>query len=179
MDDERAPIREPLPWRAAAIGLLILFAASAGAGFLGARWRRDVDQPLAFNHAKHVVENEIDCSSCHLYYETETFSGLPAMDVCASCHSEALGKSKEEARLVKMIANGETLDWKPLFRQPSHVFYSHRRHVMSAKLGCEACHGAIAKTKSPPPRVKRLRMDDCIECHRQRGVAADCTTCHR
>jgi hypothetical protein len=27
--------------------------------------------------------------------------------------------------------------------------------------------------------VRRLEMDDCIDCHRKEDAAFDCTTCHR
>ena len=69
--------------------------------------------------------------------------------------------------------------WHSLFRQPPHIFYSHRRHVVTARLKCERCHGDIADSVSPPVRVVRLTMNDCIGCHESRGVATDCTTCHR
>ena len=136
-------------------------------------------QPIRFNHRKHVDELELGCLTCHTSYEKETFSGLPAADLCSTCHSEAQGKSAEEARLVKLLQSGAPLEWEPLFRQPSHVFYSHRRHVVGARLACPTCHGAIAKTVAPPASVRRLRMQDCIDCHRRSGTPADCTNCHR
>ncbi len=167
--------------RAAALGfLLFLFAGGAAMIFRSGRAPGGpVDQPIAFSHKKHVKDLDLACSTCHAYYEKESFSGIPGSDVCASCHAEAQGKSDEEAKLVKLLTSGAPLVWKQLFRQPPHVFYSHRRHVVVAKLDCTACHGAIAETSTPPRRVKRLVMDDCLECHRQKGVPTDCTACHR
>jgi len=136
-------------------------------------------QPIAFNHKKHVEELEIACSSCHQFFEKETFSGLPGADTCSACHQEPVGKSKEEERLVRLLRSGAPLEWTSLFRQPAHVFYSHRRHVVAARIPCAVCHGSIAATVAPPESVKRLHMQDCLDCHKRSGVATDCTSCHR
>ena len=162
-------------------GFLLFFVASGTfVLFLGATpFPRAVEQPIAFNHRKHVEEHEISCSTCHLSYEEETFSGLPDAEVCAFCHLEAQGTSAEELKLVDLLAGGAALDWKPLFRQPPHVFYSHRRHVAVAGLECSVCHGSIGESESPPGRVTPLRMSDCVECHRRSGASTTCTACHR
>lgn len=174
-DETRFPDRR----LAIATFVVALFAAVA-VGFATGRFHTTAQgQPIAFNHRKHVVENEIGCSTCHVYYETETFSGLPDNEVCATCHDEPQGKSAEEARLVSMLHAKRPLVWNSLFRQPAHIFYSHRRHVVKAQIRCERCHGDIAQTTSPPRSVRKLRMADCIGCHEERGVATDCTTCHR
>ncbi len=166
---------------AAALAFLACFALGAAAGALSGKGvlAPAVRQPIEFNHAKHVKENGLECSVCHAFFEKEAFSGLPGADVCANCHSEAQGSSPEEARLVRLIQGGAPLDWRPLFRQPPHVFYSHRRHIVVAKIECPACHGSLAESTAPPVRVARLGMRQCIECHQRRGVSTDCTVCHR
>jgi hypothetical protein len=151
------------------------FGLSGGPAFL----RPATRQPISFDHNKHVKDLDLGCPTCHLTVEKEAFSGLPTAEVCASCHAEPQGKSPEEAKLVALLEAGTPLDWNPLFRQPAHIFYSHRRHVVAAKIQCSVCHGAIALTTSPPGRVRRLRMDDCLGCHRKAGVSTDCTACHR
>ena len=167
------------------MGFIALFVLAGGATTaltLGGRrtfLRPAVRQPIAFNHKKHVAELDIACTTCHLTVETEAFSGLPDAEICAGCHLEPQGKSEEEKRLVEMLKKGTALDWQPLFRQPAHVFYSHRRHVTIAKLQCRVCHGTIAETTAPPVRVKRLVMDDCLTCHRRGRVSTSCTACHR
>lgn len=163
-------------------GAFLLTAGATTALTLGGRravLRADVHQPVSFNHKKHVAELELACTTCHVTVETEAFSGLPDAEVCAGCHLEPQGKSEEEKRLVEMLKKGTPLTWQPLFRQPAHVFYSHRRHVAVAKVPCGTCHGTIAETTAPPVRVARLAMDDCVSCHRKAGVSTDCTACHR
>lgn len=168
-------------WVAPALGFLLPFAITAVVVALLPYHgpTKPVRQPIAFNHRKHVEEASLTCSTCHQFYETEAFSGLPAADVCAMCHLEPQGKSAQERELVRRLQAGAPLDWKPLFRQPPHVFSSHRRHVVVAKLDCAVCHGEIGKSTQPPLRVRRLVMQDCIDCHRRRGASAECTTCHR
>lgn len=136
-------------------------------------------QPIEFNHRLHVEEAGMACTDCHEFYESEAFSGMPTAETCAFCHEEVAGESREEARLVELLQAGSPLEWQPLFRQPSHVYYSHRRHVGVAGLECEACHGAIATSKRPPRRVRKLLMDECLECHLDGDAATDCTACHR
>ena len=169
-----------LPWRPALLGFVGVAVLAAGGGFVagggGLSFERN---SVSFNHRRHAVDNEISCDTCHPFVAEETFSGLPDADVCSTCHAEAIGKSAEEAKLVRLIAEGTPLEWKRLFRQPAHVFYSHRRHVAVAKIDCPVCHQDVGRSESPPTTVRRLSMTDCIECHRSRGVPAHCTTCHR
>jgi hypothetical protein len=164
-------------WLAAAASGFLLFLIGSAVPF--ALRRPPVRQPISFNHRKHVKDNDLACSTCHEYYEKEAFSGLPTSEICASCHLEPQGKSEEEHKLVRLLKAGAPLDWKPLFLQPPHVYYSHRRHVMTAKIDCSVCHGGIAQASFPPARVRKLRMADCIACHEKRGAPTQCTACHR
>lgn len=164
-------------WLLAGVSGFLLFLI--GSAVPSALRRSAVHQPIAFNHQKHVKDNDLACSTCHEYYEKEAFSGLPTSELCASCHLEPQGKSAEELKLVRFLKAGAPLDWKPLFRQPPHVYYSHRRHVVTAKIDCPVCHGGIAQAAFPPARVPRLRMSDCIGCHEKRGAPTNCLACHR
>jgi len=168
-------------WWLLLLGFGIMFSLSTG--ILSSFRSRTVvaggPQPIEFNHRLHIEEVGLECTDCHESFESETFSGMPTAETCAFCHEEATGESPEEARLVKLLQEGSPLVWQPLFRQPSHVFYSHRRHVGVAGIECEVCHGKFASKQRPPRRVRRLTMDDCLQCHQEGGVASDCTTCHR
>lgn len=185
MDDSEAaapaPPKAGIPWLPLVAGFVpfVLLGAAFAIARPGPPLSPATRQPIAFNHKKHVKELELACPTCHVTVETEAFSSLPAADVCSGCHAEAQGKSAEEARLVALLKKGEPLRWSPLFRQPAHLFYSHRRHVVAAKLACPTCHGSIAETTSPPGHVRKLRMNDCLACHREKKVSTDCTACHR
>jgi hypothetical protein len=165
---------------AVVLGLLASFVLAGALSFLQGRTASSSPrQPVAFNHRKHVKDLELSCSTCHQFYEKEAFSGLPDADVCGACHADPQGKSTEEAKLVKILKAGNSPQWVSLFRQPAHVFYSHRRHVVAAKIDCATCHASIAESSVPPEQVRKLRMQDCLDCHSRKGVSTDCTACHR
>ncbi len=170
--------RQASGWRKPAVlGFLSFFILSAAAATL---IPPSVVQPIAFNHQKHVVDNDMACSDCHEFYDKETFSGLPDADTCSFCHlGELQGESAEERKLAKLLEDEEPLYWERLFRQPPHVFYSHRRHAAVAQIECEVCHGSIGQSEAPPKRVERLIMDDCLACHEEKGASTECTSCHR
>ncbi len=166
---------------AAAIGFPVFFVLSSSVltlsrTRLAQEW---AGQPVEFNHRLHVEDLELECTTCHEFYESETFSGMPSPEACAFCHEEAQGESAEEAKLAGLLSEGKPLAWQRLFRQPPHVFYSHRRHVVVAGIACETCHGAIASSERPPRWVAKLDMDGCMACHEEQQVADDCTNCHR
>jgi hypothetical protein len=97
-----------------------------------------------------------------------------------ACHSEALTKSTEEAKLREETQRGNPPVFRKLFHLPPHVYYSHRRHVVLGKLECVNCHGQIANTQTPPSRpLVQISMDFCTGCHAASKVTNDCKACHR
>ena len=161
------------------LGFMILICGGAFA-----YWRTTsntrVAQPIAFNHRAHVSNAQIECSECHAYYSKSVHSGLPAADVCMTCHSETLTKSPEEVKLREESQRGNPPIFRKLFHLPPHVYYSHRRHVVLGKLECVRCHGEIADTVVPPERpLVRISMDFCTGCHSRSKVTNDCKSCHR
>jgi predicted CXXCH cytochrome family protein len=96
------------------------------------------------------------------------------------CHGVRQGTSEEAARVTDLLSEGDALRFNKLFQMPSHVFYTHRRHVGIGELECENCHGAIGDTERPPARaLVNVDMDFCIDCHREQGQTLDCNACHR
>lgn len=170
------------PTRRLLIGVFTLAMAAAGfaAGRIAFRPAEGATQPIQFNHLKHVKDGEMPCSACHEYYETGNHSGLPALAMCQTCHQQALGKTAEEQKLLKLFASDSQVTFKKLFSLPDHAYYSHRRHVVVGGLQCETCHGRIADTTAPPryPLV-RITMATCMDCHTEKNVSRDCTNCHR
>ena len=170
------------PTRRLLIGAIAVLAAAAGyaAGRSAFRPTQRVIQPIAFNHQKHAGELEIECRTCHELYESGSHAGLPTLETCQACHSEPLTKSPEERKIFDLAKAGKNDVFRKLFRLADHAFYTHRRHVVVAKLECQACHGNIAKTTSPPERAQvRISMAFCLGCHERAGASSDCTSCHR
>lgn len=169
-------------WRRGAIKavgtLVVMSILILGSAYAVRNWRNRVLQPIQFNHRKHTAQME--CSACHPYYSQGAHSGLPDASVCAICHETPLTKSPEEAKLHKILADGQPLVFSKLFHLPDHVYYSHRRHAVLGKLECVQCHDGIANTEAPPslPLIK-ITMDYCVQCHEKSKVTTDCKSCHR
>ncbi len=140
------------------VGVVILLLAALAIPFVAGR-EPAVPQPVAFNHLKHTQELQLACDFCHQYVNTGAHAGLPNAETCTVCHQVPQGTSD---------------------RLPSHVFYTHRRHVGIGELECVNCHGAIAETERPPARaLVRIDMDLCINCHLEHEQTVDCNACHR
>ncbi len=137
-------------------------------------------QPIEFNHNLHVTEVEMDCSDCHRYVITNRKATLPDKDICLDCHSEAIGESVEEQRLIALLESDREFNWQRVYVLPEHVYFSHFRHVTLGQVSCQECHGDMKKLVSPPekPAVDIIDMDNCMDCHEDRQVNNDCLTCH-
>lgn len=136
---------------------------------------RGIRQPIQFNHQLH---QEAGCDMCHRYVYEEEFAGRPLAEICAACHDEP--DSSEKAILMGYLESEREIPWRRIYEVPSHVYYSHRRHVTVAKIDCAECHGDIGNSTSPPGKpLNKLTMKFCIGCHEERGVTTDCNACHR
>ncbi|MBE0657741.1 MAG: cytochrome c3 family protein [Bryobacteraceae bacterium] len=161
-------------------------------------------QPLDFSHKAHVVKAEMDCTGCHDFREDGSFAGVPKLDNCAGCHAEPVGTTANEKKLVEAHVTPEKeIGWLVYSKQPINTRFSHAIHVKKAELKCERCHGEHGKTETLRPyeynvvsgysrdiwgrSVSRLRrashegmkMDDCMDCHKEKGAVAGCLGCHR
>lgn len=152
----------------------------AGAGAAALLGPGPVDQPIAFNHSKHVQDLGLDCTVCHLYARTGTRATIPNIQVCGMCHTSPLTESPEEAHLVEHIESQEPIPWRKVYWVPEHVYFSHRRHTSAGEIQCETCHGAIGELSTPVSRqLVEISMDGCVQCHRLQQVSTDCINCHR
>lgn len=161
-------------------------------------------QPLQFNHKLHVEQVDKGCKSCHQFRDDGSFSGIPGLATCKSCHSgdEPLGNTPAEKEFMKYLKANKPIPWHVYSRQPDCVFFSHAAHAENAGLECTKCHGQHGKTEKlrpyeynrltgysrdiwgrgpiglagPPDRMK---MDDCAKCHRENGVNQACFVCHK
>jgi len=186
-------------------GFGVVVALLAGwVGFPRLLYRRQ-QQPVAFIHKTHAEKSGVaECSECHAFRETGSFTGIPAMEKCAGCHSEKLGESVAEAALVEhYIKPGYETPWLVYSRQPANVWFSHAIHVQRGKLTCTECHSNYGESDQvrvyevnrisgysrdiwghSMSRLHRapgdgMKMSDCEDCHRQRHVDAGCLGCHK
>ena len=137
-------------------------------------------QPIRFNHELHTGQLQMECTECHKYVKEAEFAGRPSLVICAACHEEALTESPEEKKLVELVLASREIPWQRLDKVPSHVYFSHRRHVTATQIECVTCHGEIGHSSSPPEKpLIRLRMNFCLECHEKEKASVDCNSCHR
>lgn len=167
---------------------------------------RTIEQPIQFSHKVHTGEQVgLTCEDCHSIASDGRFSGIPPLENCAGCHSEALGKSPEEQQLIaQYVSKNREIPWLVYARQPENARFAHAPHVKLAGIACERCHGPHGTSTALRPfqqnrlstyardvegySLARLRtaeweegmkMDDCAQCHQQRGVQQSCLTCHK
>ena len=163
------------------------------------------EQPIQFSHKVHTGETGgLSCTDCHEIKSDGRFSGIPALEKCASCHSSAIGTSSQEKILVdEYVAKNREIPWLIYAKQPQNVYFSHASHVKLAALECTECHGSHGSSDSLRPfqrnrisgysrdiwgstmsRINRAswdgaKMDDCEHCHERRHVANTCLKCHK
>ncbi len=172
MSRRRTGSQGPVPSRATGVVLAALGALAACSA--------DVQQPIGYNHDLHVNKLETPCETCHPGSKKGVVATLPSISVCSDCHGDPQGNSPEEAKVVEAVRANKEIGWVRLYELPRHVYFSHRRHVDVAQVACEKCHGPMAaRTRPPPAALMTLTMNDCLECHTQRGASTDCDACHR
>ena len=159
--------------------VLVVTAAYAAVHF---SYGRGVTQPAPFPHARHVELN-IDCVACHAGASEAAHARIPSIHTCKLCHRADRSFPSTPPRLAAFIISGRNIPWNQAQKLPDHVYFSHRRHVTVAKLGCGECHGDVGAAVQPISRAYlqtgEAGMAQCIDCHRTRGASQDCLACHR
>lgn len=160
-----------LGWAGVALGLAVVT--------LWAYDSRQVEQPVAFNHKRHA-DWGIACAACHLGAGDSVKATIPNTPVCALCHMPGRAEPKTPQTLAEYIEEGLDIPWKKLYQAPSHVRFSHKRHVAVGGVECASCHGDVASMERPLGRQPvKLAMGRCLDCHRRERVTTDCLACHR
>jgi len=143
-------------------------------------------QPIAFPHAIHAGQNNIDCAYCHYSAERAVSAGIPPVSTCMGCH--AAGKvnvqSEQGQQQIEVVQDywerGEPIPWVRIHKVADHVKFPHMRHV-NAGLDCTECHGQIQEMgvlQQPDAAWGDGKMGWCISCHVERDANRDCTVCH-
>jgi len=158
----------------------ILIFALLLIGGLSKALRVKPQQPIRFNHHKHIEEVGLNCDECHVYVKTQPFAGIPDLELCLGCHEDPQTDNPEEEKLRNIKEKDGVLVWQQIYHVPDHVYFSHRRHVTAGEIDCVVCPGRMTDRKKPPTKpAVHLDMDHCIECHQQNQVNNDCLACHR
>jgi hypothetical protein len=143
-------------------------------------------QPIAFSHALHAGELEVDCRYCHASVEVSPVASLPPTTTCMNCHSLVARDSEALEPLRDSIDSGEPIRWVRVHNLPDYAFFDHSVHI-GAAIDCTRCHGDIAAMEEVR-QTETLSMRWCLDCHRHPPDSAvleastgpvDCTACHR
>ena len=120
-------------------------------------------QPVPFSHKHHYAELGIHCLYCHGGVEKSPFAGLPATQVCMSCHSQIWTNAAMLAPVRESLAASKPIRWNRVHVVPAYVYFDHSVHVAKG-VGCSTCHGRVdqmALTSQAAP----LTMGWCVGCH--------------
>lgn len=174
---------------ALAIGAVLLSAYSGASSSEG----RGPEQPINFPHPVHVQKLGMNCTYCHYAANKSPDAGLPAVSTCMGCHaaigpqrpardgkaaytSDGLTRLWEYADMKNGGVNPKPIPWVRIHKVPDYVQFPHMRHV-NGGVSCQTCHGEVQKM----PQVYQyssLNMGWCVNCHVERKVRYDCSTCH-
>jgi hypothetical protein len=122
------------------------------------------DQPIPFSHKHHVTDDGIDCRYCHTSVETAPYAGIPATEICMSCHSQIWSNATMLEPLRESFRTGQSIAWTRVHDLPEFVYFNHSIHLKKG-IGCATCHGRVDKMPLMM-KVNTLNMNWCIECHR-------------
>ena len=145
-------------------GLVIAFAYGMDRGAYITDVGIAKDQPVPFSHKHHVSDDGFDCRYCHTSVETSAVAGLPATEICMTCHSQIWSNAVLLEPVRASFRTGESLQWTRLHDLPDFVYFNHSIHINKG-VGCATCHGRI-DLMPLTFKVNTLYMNWCIECHR-------------
>lgn len=138
--------------------------------------RKPVHQPLPFSHKAHAAAG-LACRQCHVVPDPGDFATIPATAVCMSCHRTVKKDSPHIARLAALDSEGKRPGWRPVYRIPDWVSFSHKKHSAVDGVTCETCHGPVAQ-RDVLARERDLGMQACMDCHRAKSASNECIVCH-
>jgi hypothetical protein len=147
------------------LGLILTAAYSLDRGSFSTNVGIAPDQPVPFSHKHQVLDDGIDCRYCHTTVETSHFAGIPATEVCMSCHSQIWNNAAMLEPVRASYRTGQSLSWTRVHDLPDFVYFNHSIHVNKG-VGCSTCHGRI-DLMPLTYKVNTLYMNWCLQCHRE------------
>ena len=162
------------------------------------------DQPIAYSHALHAGQLNIECQYCHSGASKSKHSNIPSADVCMNCHMQVNANSEDGGRseIAKIYAS---VGWDPnaigggsyiaypesmeaddldsMYRTYLSQDYSEEElldEAVQAALA-EDVEAVIAMYNSPIPWVRIHNLPDHVYFNHAQHVNAgnvECQSCH-
>lgn len=139
-------------------------------------------QPIAFSHALHAGQYEIDCQYCHTGVMKGKSANIPSANICMNCHQQIKPESPEIQKIYAAIDfdpdtqtygnNQQPIEWVRIHNLPDLAYFNHAQHVNVGGLECQTCHGEIQEMEVVYQQ-SLLTMGWCINCHRETQVNAE------
>ncbi len=130
----------------------------------GTSQNEQIVQPVMFDHRHHVQDDLIDCRYCHASVDKAPSAGIPATEVCLSCHAQVWNKSPLLDQVRASWFTGQPIRWTRVHKLPDFVYFNHAIHVNKG-IGCVECHGRVDQMAAIE-QVQPLTMGFCLDCHR-------------
>jgi Cytochrome c7 and related cytochrome c len=130
----------------------------------GLNLRVPLEQPVQFSHKHHVGDDGIDCRYCHTSVEKAAFAGVPATEICMTCHSQIWTDSPLLQPVRQSWSNGRPIEWERVHDLPDFVYFNHSIHIKKG-VSCVSCHGRVDEMPITW-KEKTLSMRWCLDCHR-------------
>lgn len=161
---------------AGALFIFVFYITVMAPGILRHQAQPAPEQPIAFDHRVHVMDNGIQCGMCHRDAAIAPDAGMPSVQECMDCH-QVVGAGNPEIDKLRLAASDQrAIDWQRIYALPDHVQFDHAAHVQ-AGVSCTACHGNVGEMREVTQK-RSLSMSDCVECHRQTNAPTECAECH-
>jgi len=141
-------------------------------------------QPIQFPHDIHAGQYQMDCMYCHFSAERSVDAGIPTVESCMGCHRGLVPGTANPEEIEKLrgyAQRQEPIPWVRIYKVADHVHFPHMRHVTSAGIACQTCHGQVQEMgpiEERAPEWGGADMGWCVSCHVERGASRDCTVCH-
>ena len=164
---------------------VVLKVVIDGAFTIGVQQGYQPTQPIAFSHALHAGQYEIECQYCHTGVTLGKSANIPSPNICMNCHMSiknvggATGVSPEIAKIYAAIDfdpetgeygdNTKPIEWVRIHNLPDLAYFNHAQHVKVGGLECQTCHGEIQEMEVVYQHAT-LTMGWCINCHRETEV---------
>ena len=124
-------------------------------------------QPVPFSHQHHVSGLGLDCRYCHTAVEQSSNAGMPATQICMTCHSQIWTNAALLAPVRDSLANDKPIEWHRVTDLPDYVYFNHSIHIAKG-VGCSSCHGAVDRMPLMSKQAT-FTMGFCTSCHSNPG----------